>query len=249
VVAQVKKIKASHVILGTVPHVTIAPIAHGVATGSARTGKVRPGSRYFPFYTYPWISDQDFDPNADPHITANEARAVDSAVDQYNDFIEAAVRDARNAGLDWYLIDMAGLLDRLASRRYIEDPAAQPAWWKPYPLPPALAELQPPPDSRFLVSGPTGRVQGGLFALDGVHPTTVAYGILAQEVINIMRLSGVRFFSNDRPTERIGPIEVDFDRLISLDTLISNPPRSLGSDLKLIGWLEHRFDLVRRIVS
>ncbi|HEV2349232.1 MAG TPA: hypothetical protein VG028_05230 [Terriglobia bacterium] len=48
--------------------------------------------------------------------------------DQYYDYITQAVWDARGAGLDWYLFDLAGLLDRLASRRYLLDPAARPAW-------------------------------------------------------------------------------------------------------------------------
>jgi len=58
-VQEVKQIKARHVIWGTVPHVTIAPIARGVG------GKILNGSRYFDFYTRPWISDRDFDPHND----------------------------------------------------------------------------------------------------------------------------------------------------------------------------------------
>ncbi len=54
VVAAVKQIKARHVIWCTVPHVTIAPIARGVAN------KVTEGSRYYSYYTRPWISDDDF---------------------------------------------------------------------------------------------------------------------------------------------------------------------------------------------
>ena len=103
-VGRIAKIDAQHVIWGTVPHVTIAPVARGVAT------KVRPGSRYFPYYTRPWISDADFDPADDPHLTENEARAVDSAIDQYNDAIVAAVKQARQKGRPWYLLDAAGVL-------------------------------------------------------------------------------------------------------------------------------------------
>jgi hypothetical protein len=42
-VEELKKINAKHVILINVPHVTIAPVARGVAQ------KVKPRSRYFPF--------------------------------------------------------------------------------------------------------------------------------------------------------------------------------------------------------
>jgi hypothetical protein len=89
VVDRIEAIDARHVIMATVPHVTIAPIARGVDR------KVRPGSRYFPHYTRPWIRDADFEPSRDPAITESQARDVDHAIDQYNDAIVAAVRAAR----------------------------------------------------------------------------------------------------------------------------------------------------------
>jgi len=236
-VEEIKKIKARHVILGTVPHVTIAPIARGVGS------KVRKGSRYYPFYTRPWISTEDFDVGRDPHVTEQEARAIDSAIDQYNNAVAKAVENARQDGLDWYLFEVAGLLDRLAARRYIDDPQARPPWWRRYELPPELKALSPEPDSRFFVAGPEGRTQGGLFSLDGVHPTTIGYGILAQELINVMQQhAGVKFYLGDSNTRRTGPVRVDFGRLISRDTLISNPPRSLDSDLRLIAWVDEVLD-------
>ena len=70
VAAEVRGIAARHVIWGTVPHVTIAPVARGVAQ------KVRPSSRYYPYYTRPSISDRDFDPRDDPHISEQQARSV-----------------------------------------------------------------------------------------------------------------------------------------------------------------------------
>ncbi|MGH4026217.1 MAG: hypothetical protein ACRDRV_16715 [Pseudonocardiaceae bacterium] len=235
VVAEVHRIRARHVIWCTVPHVTIAPIARGVHE------KARPGSAYFPYYTRPWISDQDFDPDRDPAITGEQARTIDSAIDQYNDAITAAVAAARRAGRDWYLLDLAGVLDRLASRRYLEDAAARPDWWEPYPLPPELAELTPVPDSRFLTSDEHGRRTGGLFSLDGVHPTTVGYGLIAQEIIDVMVLAGVQF----RP--RSGGVRVDFDRLIQRDTLLTAPPANLTGSLHTLGWADNTLDLLRRI--
>jgi hypothetical protein len=242
--AKVKSVRAEHVIWATVPHVTIVPVARAIGR------KVRQGSRYFPFYTRPWISDQDFDPSEDPHITANQARAIDSAIDQYNDAITDVVRKARSASAsrDWYLFDMAGLLDRLASRRYINDPTARPTWWTPYPLPPELAALTPVPDSRFFTGGPRGRLTGGLFALDGVHPTTIGYGLIAQQLADVMESAGVEFYSPNGKKKRTPPVHVDFARLVALDTLISHPPASLGSDLKLIGWFNEKLDFVKRIV-
>lgn len=242
IVAAIRQIPVRHVIFGTVPHVTIAPFARGVAT------KVQPGSRYFPYYTLPWISDQDFNPKKHPHITEGEARAIDSAIDQYNDGITEAVRQARLAGKDWYLLETAGLLDRLAARRYLKDPAACPSWWQEvggaYPLPAPLQALDPVPDSRFYLSNAQGRIQGGLFSLDGIHPTTIGYGILAQEIIKIMELAGVNFYHQDGVTLRSSPVQIDFNRLIALDTLISDPPRTVASVFDRIGWLDSNFNLI-----
>src|SRR5690606_22414966 len=158
-------------------------------------------------------SDTTFDPGRDPHLTAAEVRAVDSAIDQYNDAVTELVRNARASAddpRDWYLFDVAGLLDQLAQRRYVDDPPARPAWWRPYELPPQLRALDPVPDSRFLAGERGRRTAGGLFSLDGVHPTTVGYGILAQELVNVMTTAGVRFRRPDG-TERHGPVTVDFD--------------------------------------
>ncbi|TIC88550.1 hypothetical protein E8D34_02355 [Nocardioides sp. GY 10113] len=238
--AELRRVAAAHVVVATVPSVTIAPIARGVA------GKVRPASRYFPYYTRPWISDDDFDPGRDPHLTGEEARAIDSAIDAFNETIVASVAAARRDGLDWYLFDLAALLDRLAARRYIESPWARPAWWTPYELPAALRALDPVPSTRFFRSGPEGRTDGGLFSLDGVHPTTIGYGILAQEVIRVLEMAGVQFRERDGVTPRVGPVEVDFDRLLLADTLVSDPPALVSRSLSLLGWLDERLDWVGR---
>jgi hypothetical protein len=240
-VESLRKVDADHVLVATIPSVTIAPIARGTDT------KIRPDSRYFPYYTRPWITDDDFDPSRDPHITSDEARAIDSAIDAYNETIIGSVEAARHDGLDWYLFDRGSVLDRLATRRYINSPWARPAWWTPYPLPPQLLALNPVPNTRFFRSGPEGRSDGGLFSLDGVHPTTSAYGILAQEVIKVMELAGVTFLGRDgQPRQE--PVVVDFDRLLLSDTLINNPPASVSNTLSLLGWLDERLDWVTTLL-
>lgn len=241
VVEELRQVNARHVILTTIPAVTIAPIARGVA------GKVRPQSRYFPYYTRPWIADDDFDPERDPRLDESEARGIDSAIDAYNETIIDSVRAAREQGRDWYLFDMGGLLDRLAVRRYIQSPWTRPAWWTPYELPAALQQLEPLPNVRFFRADKSGRTDGGLISLDGVHPTTIGYGIVAQEVIKIMQLAGVTFRSRDG-TERTGDVEVDFARLIASDTLLDDPPAVISNTLGLLGWLDERLDWANRIL-
>ncbi|HKS43816.1 MAG TPA: hypothetical protein VJT49_01645 [Amycolatopsis sp.] len=247
VVAKVKAIGARHVIWCTVPHVTIAPLARGVGES-----KIATGSRYFPHYTRPWIDDEHFRPARDQNLSDKQARAVDTAIDMYNDAIQHTVHDAR-AGTDgtvrdWYLLDVAGLLDRLASRRFMEDEDARPDWWEPYPLPDALQSLTPTPDSHFLASDDSGaRASGGLFSLDGVHSTTIGYGILADEIIKIMTLAGVSFpdaNGNARPDPA-----VDFERLIRHDTLVRTPPPNIDSTLEIFGWADATFGWAARALG
>jgi hypothetical protein len=241
VATAVQGINARHVIWCTVPHVTVAPIACGIGP------KLRSGSRYFSYYTRPWITDDRFDPARHRHITGDDARAIDSAIDQYNDAFVDVVRTARRSGRDWYVLDIAGVLDRLAARRYIDDPAARPPWWTPYPLPPALAAINPLPNSLFLATnGSGGRARGGLFSLDGVHPTTVGYGVLADELVKVMRSAGVEFRQPDGVTARPDPVTVDFDRLIRRDTLLHRPPANLDSSLATLAWADEALGLVNR---
>jgi hypothetical protein len=244
-VAQIKQVRARHVIIATVPHVTIPPLAKGVGK------KVTPGSRYFPYYTFPWLNNGNFDPEKHAKITGQEARAIDSAIDQYNDYIVESVWQARREGRDWYVFELAGLLDRVAYRRYLEDPLARPSWWEEvggaYVLPVALQGYQPAIDSRFFLSDKTGRLQGGVFSLDGIHPTTIAYGVIAQEIINIMQKAGVTFYEPDGKTPRQGAIEIDFQQLSQLDTLISNPPQLLASKFRLLESLDAKFNIFSRL--
>ena len=224
-------------IVATVPSVTIARITRGVQR------KIRPDSRYFPYYTRPWITDDAFDLRHDPYLTGDEARAIDSAIDAYNETIIASV--ARPAATPRLVPLRHGLAPRPARHPPLRrEPLGPPDLVDAVRAAPALLALDPVPSTRFFRSGPEGRTEGGLFSLDGVHPTTIGYGILAQEVIRVMELAGVAFLSRDgRP--RPGPVTVDFERLLRADTLISDPPASVGSTLGLLGWLDQRLDWVR----
>jgi|GEM_PF-5154915 len=110
-----------------------------------------------------------------------------------------------------------------------------------YELPPALQALDPVPTTHFLRSGPQGRTDGGLFSLDGVHPTTIGHGLLAQEVIRVMEGAGVVFRLPDG-TARSSPVEVDVDRLVRADTLVRDPPSAVSPTLSLLGRLDERGD-------
>ena len=225
---EVRMINADHVLWGTVPHVTIPPISRGLR------GPLPDCPRYFTYYGRVWDTDDAFDPTVEPHLTGPQAWAIDMIIDGYNTAIEELVQQARHDGLDWRLVDMCAVLDRLAYRRNVELDA-RPAQFPAYPLPPALAGL----DTRYLTTDKTGKIlTGGLIGLDGVHPTTAGYSLVAHEFIQVMTGAGVDFPNGT---------DLDFAAIRNADTLLANPPPRLGSALDLIHRLNHDIDLVKRL--
>src|SRR5690242_16806698 len=86
-----------------------------------------------------------------------------------------------------------------------------------------MKSLSPRPDTRFFETDVRGRTQGGIIALDGIHRTTTAYTIVAQELINVMTGAGVSFADRDGKP-RAGTISVDVDHW--KDSLIPHSPGS-----------------------
>jgi len=81
-----------------------------------------------------------------------------------------------------------------------------------------------------------------------VHPTTIGYGILAQGVARIMQHAGVPFpDQNGQP--RPDPIDIDFPRLVQQDTLITQPPKSIGGDLGALGFANEAIDIVLTLLD
>ncbi|MFZ4514939.1 MAG: hypothetical protein ACOYN3_01345 [Acidimicrobiia bacterium] len=238
-VDRVTHINARRVVFCTIPHVTIAPIARGVGD------KSRDGSRYFPYYTRPWITDARFQPTRDAHLTGAEARAIDATIDCYNAHIESIVRQGRELGHDWHCFELSGLLDQMASRRYINDPSARPPWWKHAPLPEGLQHISPVLDTQFFDSAPRHRaqprghrIQGGWFGLDGVHPTTTGYAYLAWSMANMLRDAGVEFPHCDAD----GTVGFHWERWTAADTLLSAPPASVRAALHRIAQADELSD-------
>jgi hypothetical protein len=62
-----------------------------------------------------------------------------------------------------------------------------------------------------------------------------------------LEVAGVQF--HDRHGDvRTEPVEVDFERLLKADTLLSSPPAAISNSLSLIGWLDERLDWVNRFL-
>jgi hypothetical protein len=176
---------------------------------------------------------------------------IDRAILRYKEILTRIVNDhnqkrvAAGQKQDWFMVDLHWALERLAFRRYAEDPSVPPPPdWSPYQLPAAIEALKL--DTRFLMAEQGKRISGGIFSLDGIHPTTVGYGIVAQECINKMQEAGVHFFRGVQKTPRTGPIAVDFERLIKLDSLLKALPRTLDDIWNRISDGDQFLDLFKR---
>ena len=254
--------KVERIFVGTVPDVTIPPITRGVSPSAMRVRnrlkKENPGmlpqafeelcaqtpgtndrsaDGLFEYYTHFWIWDQDFarKPDEYPHITRDEARQIQRAVRGYNDTIRASAE--RNG---WHVVDIAELLRGLAFRRSGGNPTALPVGLiDALTKNPATASLtangSPPVDTRFFGSIQTNGVEeprGGIFALDGVHPTTVGYGIVADTFLSTMQAAGV---------PGADTAALNWDAIVEADTLLTNRPALLGDLESLVGRLDPLF--------
>ena len=219
VYGKIAAIPADRVFVATVPHVTIAPVCRGI---SPHIEDGNPVDGYFEYYTHFWIWDDDFkkSPESYPYLTGEQARYIDDVIDAYN----AAIR-AFAAAHQWIVVDLCDLLDRLAYRRQLgavsfpfprglyDALAANPAT-AAYARPDGSVDL----DTRYMMGdGRGGLSKGGLFSLDGMHPTTVAYGLIAHEFLKVME------------GDAFADANLDWPAIVAADTLVTNPPSNLDN--------------------
>ncbi len=82
-------------------------------------------------------------------------------------------------------------------------------------------------DSRYMALDSFGRIKrGGLFSLDGVHPTRVMYGLIAKVFLDSMKACGITRIDGGEPALDWGFVE-------SSDTLLTSPP-SMLRDLRRV---------------
>jgi hypothetical protein len=85
-------------------------------------------------------------------------------------------------------------------------------------------------DTRYLrvredASTPQEKYLGGLFSLDGIHPTTVFYGIVADYLLGIIN-------QQDHT-----PHQLDWDAIVAADPLITDPPLNVTRLKDMLGFL------------
>jgi hypothetical protein len=235
---KIDAIAAERVFVATIPHVTIPPISRGISPG-LEGDRARSSDGYYEYYTHFWVWDDEFAkaPERFPFLTREDARAIDRTIDAYNEILTAAARER-----GWHLVDACQLLDALAFRRQGGEIA--------YQFPTAMLEafhnnpgtkgwLTPEghrvPDTRFfriITEGAQKKYVGGLFGVDGFHPTPVGYGLLAEEFLKVMKQAGTTI---QQP--------LDWNAIVAADTLLTNPPANLEGLQQTLGFLYHRTPL------
>lgn len=204
------KHKDWRVFVGTVPAVSVAPLAKGVGekiTMEDPFGVLKDGAVYFKYYTWFVFDEEQAHKNKVPKLNRDAVYGIDRFIARYNTHIRKQVAQLnRKHGQERYiLVDICDVLLRAAYKRNAEQPS--------YAFPPALKSLVPMPNTKFYFANKDARVtDGGLFSLDGVHPSAIGQGILAHEFIEAMRAAG-----------RNLACELDWPAIIASDSLWSQP--------------------------
>ena len=236
------------VFVATVPVVTIVPLAKGVGSEAeidierpvispdGTCQEVADKSLYFRYYVwFPFDEDVVDEGGSTPYLTIHDAIHVDESIRQYNRDIAELVRDLNEAhGYQpqeddgkpqrYYVVDLADAMQRMAWRRNQANPT--------YEFPDYFKFVYPKVNTRYYYVNARGKLaQGGLFSLDGVHPSAIAHGLISHEFIKVMSRAGVEFVK-----------ELDWPNIFANDLLYSQP-------ITLMQWLYEHEELAERILE
>lgn len=224
---RISKIGVKRVFVPTIPYPTIPPVIRGVNSDISKKS-----FGYFDYYTRFWIWDNDFNPEKHPYLTKDEAIQIDQTIDEYNSIIKKIA-----AEYGWFVVPVAKNVAGMANRRLggvltRNFPNKFVQALKRNPSTAHLVDLnnEVTLTTEYLRLNNDNKIyKGGIFSLDGLHPTTIGYGLMAGVYFQTMVQAGVKF---QKP--------LDWDYIISQDSLITNPPIYLGELRSVLGFLALR---------
>lgn len=171
------------VFVGTIPLVTIAPLTKGIGETTEIDGK----GTYYKNYTY-FPFEEKFAKESGIHLTMQDAIHIDDCIRAYNDTIvkiTAAFNAKHGAPQRYYVVDISKSLQEMAYKRNNGQPT--------YKFPNYFNFIYPMVNTKYYHADTDGRVrQGGLFTLDGVHPSAIGHGLMAYEFLRVMNAAGVK---------------------------------------------------------
>ncbi|MEH2231336.1 MAG: hypothetical protein V7K71_17230 [Nostoc sp.] len=197
-----------NVFIGTVPLVTIAPLAKGVGSTTEIDvpGEKNP-STYYKYYTYFPFEEDTVRKTGTLYLTLQDALYIDDCIRTYNEIIKELVKskNSRYPQLRYHIVDLANALQQIAFKRN--------AGQVQYKFPEEFKFAYPQVNTKYYHADTTGRLrQGGLFSLDGIHPSAIGQGLIAYEFLKKMKDVGV-----------VNNTQLDWKSIFSSDQLYSQP--------------------------
>lgn len=201
----------TRVFVGTVPSVTIPPITQGIRPVQP---DMADGDGYFQYYGPFFSTEENFNPRH-KHLTRDEIQIIDRRIDDFNKIIRKIVEGRREENGGWHVVDIHDLLKRLAVKRNNMSIAPQQPLRDLLRDDHLLLSLNPIPSVLRLETKDARRLGGGLFSLDCIHPTTIGYGLIAEEFLREMQAAGV---------PNADPNRLNWEKIIQQDSIIQFPP-------------------------
>ncbi len=176
-----------NVFIGTVPLVTIAPLAKGVGptTEIEIPGEERPAI-YYKYYTYFPLEEDTVRKTDGAYLTLQDALHIDDCIRKYNQIITKLVasKNSRYEKNHYHIVDICKALQDIAYKRNAGKPQ--------YKFPDYFDFVYPQVNTKYYHADITGRLrQGGLVSLDGIHPSAIGHGLIAYEFLKKMKSVGV----------------------------------------------------------
>ncbi|WP_229311422.1 hypothetical protein [Larkinella rosea] len=203
--------KTTKVFLGTVPLVSIAPLAKGVGdtfdVPIKNDDGIESNVTYFKYYTY-FPFDEQYAFETGINLSFTQVLHIDNCIREYNKIIKRLQEERNRLYPDrYYIVDVSNVLDQLAFKRNNGVPK--------YIFPEYFNFKYPTINTKYYhVDQEKNLKQGGVFSLDGVHPTAIAHGLIAYEFLKVMQRVNVA---------GANPNLLDWDAIFASDSLYRNP--------------------------
>jgi hypothetical protein len=212
-----------NVFIGTIPLVTIPPLTRGV--GDTTLIEIDPDCEvgedenkseflYFKYYTHFFRDEAAILETDRGYLTLFDVLHIDDCIRRYNRIIKNLVTE-KNRSLPqdrYHIVDMAKALQQISFTRN--------AGKVQYQFPEFFRFQYPRVNTKYYHADQQGRLrQGGLFSLDGIHPSAIGQGLIAHEFLKVMQKVGVA---------GCDPDNLNWKQIFANDTLYNSPIPIMG---------------------
>jgi hypothetical protein len=204
------------------------PAPMDVAELAAPESKKYSYGKYYPYFPFA----DDFDITL-PHLNLSQVVHIDNSIRKYNRIIQEIVAEANKkvGSKRFFLVDTGTALSKMALKRNSFNPD--------YKFPEFFEFAYPKVDTRYYGTTRKGEIMaGGIFSLDGVHPTAIGQGLIAYEFLKVMKIAGS--FQGD--PENI----INWNAVFKSDELYTQPLKLISEiydNISLKKWL---FEIINR---